>query len=733
VPACLPVITGLGIVAAPGCGVGTVWSAIRAGASGLKPLGLFSSPRYGPVPTGEAPHDLIALGAPSRASRSDRLGWLAAREAIESAGIDLPGCAERAGVLLGCSVGGSFDSERFLTTLIKRGKMRAGPTRFHECVSVVDLIADEFGLLGPSLAVATACSSGALAIATAAEFIQAGEADVMLAGGADSLSRMTWGGFHSLLLVDPAGCRPFDASRAGTSLGEGAGVLVLENEEFARRRGATILARLTGWGASCDAHHATAPHPAGAGAAAAMQIALRRAGLDASAIDYVNAHGTGTRDNDLAESKALKTVFGDRLPPVSSTKAFFGHALAASGAIEAVVCVEALRHQELPPNPGFHTLDPAVGFAPVTTLQRASLTHVMSNSFGFGGNNAVLIFSRPETPALTRPPQAGPVSVTGLGVIGPGSVTVREIEPPLPAGKVTVRSCGELADAALLTSGQRRRLGRQVQMALVAARRSHPPDKTSPTRPLAVAIGTGLGFLEDAAAFLENLIAKDERVPMPARFPNSVHNAAAAQVAIDLGARGLNSAPTTGEISFEGALWQGRCQLAAGEAGAALVGAVDELNKYPLSLGQRWGWWNGQTLPGEGAMVARLERTETAAAPLARVTAVRLGRYRRPFDAEREADWIASAVDLAGVDVVLSGAKGWPALDANYEAVAAALSARAGRALEHQTYKQWCGEFHAASAFGFSLAVDLVRQGRHGVLLYTLSPRGAKALCCVRP
>jgi hypothetical protein len=132
-------------------------------------------------------------------------------------------------------------------------------------------------------------------------------------------------------------------------------------------------------------------------------------------------------------------------------------------------------------------------------------------------------------------------------------------------------------------------------------------------------------------------------------------------------------------------------------------------------------------------MVARLERTETAAAPLARVTAVRLGRYRRPFDAEREADWIASAVDLAGVDVVLSGAKGWPALDANYEAVAAALSARAGRALEHQTYKQWCGEFHAASAFGFSLAVDLVRQGRHGVLLYTLSPRGAKALCCVRP
>ncbi|HET8645739.1 MAG TPA: beta-ketoacyl-[acyl-carrier-protein] synthase family protein, partial [Vicinamibacteria bacterium] len=345
-------------------------------------------------------------------------------------------------------------------------------------------------------------SSGALAIATAAELIQAGEADVMLAGGADSLSRMTWGGFHSLLLVDPGGCRPFDASRAGTSLGEGAGVLVLEAEEFARRRGAPILARLSGWGASCDAHHATAPHPEGLGAAAAMQAALARAGLNASAVDYVNAHGTGTRDNDLAESKALKTVFGSRVPPFSSTKGFFGHALAASGAIEAVVCVEALRRQELPPNAGFTTLDPVIGLAPVATLQPARLTHVMSNSFGFGGNNAVLIFSRPETPALTRPPQPGPVAVTGLGVVGPGSIGFQDVEPPLPAGKITVRSCGQLADAALLTSGQRRRLGRLVRMALMAARRSHSPSPPGPAQPLAVAIGTGLGFLEDAAAFL---------------------------------------------------------------------------------------------------------------------------------------------------------------------------------------------------------------------------------------
>ena len=729
----VPVITGLGLVTAAGCGVEEVWQAIATGTSGLKPLSLFQSPRYGQISVGEIQHDLAKLGAPLRGSRSDKLGWLATRYALADAKINLAAVADRAGIVLGCSVGGSFDSEQFLTTLIKRGKMRARPTRFHECHSAVDLIADDFGLFGPGLTLATACSSSALAIATAAEFIMRGEADVMLAGGADSLSRMTWGGFHSLLLVDAAGCRPFDATRAGMTLGEGAAMLVLEAEEVALARGAKILARLTGWGASCDAHHATAPHPEGAGALAAMQGALRRAQLDATAIDYINAHGTGTRDNDLAEARALKKLFGARVPPFSSTKRFFGHALAASGAIEAVVCVEALRRQIVPPNPGFTVPDAAIDLEPVTTLRAAELTHVMSNSFGFGGNNAALIFSRPEATARPRPTQRVTAAITGLGVIGAGAIGLREIAPPLPPGKVLVHDCGELADAAQLTPNQRRRSSRLIQMALLTARRSHTPD---PTQRVAVALGTGMGCLETAALFIENLISKDEREPMPAQFPNSVHNAPAAQIAIDQGAHGLNSAPTCGEISFESALWQGLTQLANDEADCVLTGAVDELNKYILGIGQRWGNWNEQMRPGEGAMVASLVRAENLpapSAPLARVTAVRLGRYRRPFDAEREASWIAAAVDLTHVDVLLSGAQGWPELDANYTAVLAALSKRAGRKLEHQTYKERCGEFHSASAFGFSVAVELARQRQRGVLLYTLTPRGGKAVCCLQP
>ncbi len=728
-----PVVTGVGIIGAPGCGISQVWRALASHTSGLRPLSLFPSPRYGQLPAGEVQADLCALGAPTRASRSDRLAWLAAREALASAAVDLASCAERGGCVLGCSVGGSFDSERFLTTLLERKRMRSGPTRFHECVSSVDLIAGEFGLLGPSMAISTACSSGALAIATAAEFILADEADVMLAGGADSLSRMTWGGFHSLLLVDGAGCRPFDKNRAGMSLGEGAAVLVLEAEEIARRRGATILARLTGWGTSCDAHHATAPHPQGAGAAGAMQGALSRAGLTPTAIDYVNTHGTGTRDNDLAEARALRAVFGSRVPPFSSTKHFFGHALAASGAIEAVVCIEALRRQQLPPNLGFSSMDPAIGLEPVTRLQSASLTHVMSNSFGFGGNNAVLIFSQPGTVPMTRLPQPASPAVTNIGVVGPGSVSIRQIEPPLPPGNVTVFSCGAFKETAQLTANQRRRLSRLVQMALVAARHGNGGQSAERT---AVAVGTGMGCLEDAGSFIENLLSKQEREQMPTRFSGSVHNAAASQIAIDLKAQGLNSAPTAGEISFESALWQGMTQLAIGEANCALVGAIDELNKYLLSIGSRWGLWTERTRPGEGAVVARLARNGTQpreGTALARVLKVRLGRYRRPFAPEREAAWIGSTVDVAAVDVLLSGAGGWAFLDPFYEGVIAALSARAGRTFEHQTYKQICGEFHAASAFGFSVAIELVRQRRCRVLLYTLGLRGAKALSLVGP
>jgi hypothetical protein len=383
----------------------------------------------------------------------------------------------------------------------------------------------------------------------------------------------------------------------------------------------------------------------------------------------------------------------------------------------------------MPPNIGFTTLDPAIAMEPVKEMRPASLTHVMSNSFGFGGNNAVLIFSQPESPVLTRSFQTKPVAVNGVGVVGPGVVVDRQIEPPLLAETLPAHSCGTLAGAEALSPNQRRRLNRLVQMALIAARGSHA---TNSAQRVAITMGTGMGCLEEGAVFIENLISKDEREPMPARFPGSVHNAPAAQIAIDQHARGLNSAPTMGEISFECALWQAMNQLWTDESDSAIAGAVDELNKYVLSIGKRWGQWTEQTRPGEGAVAINLALSQNAKEPLAKVTAIHLGRYRRPFDPKREADWIASKINLQMVDVVLTGAGGLPELDPMYQALVTNLSARTGNTLEHQTYKQLCGEFHAASGFGFSRAVEIVRQEKRGVLLCTLSLRGGKAITVIQ-
>ena len=384
----------------------------------MGPLTLFASTRYGAHPVGQVREDVDRLAKGIRGSRSDKLGWLASREALEQAGVDPDTkiAPERRGVLLGSTVGGMLGTEQFMTRLLREQRRRFGALRFHECAGVADVCARLLGARGPCATVSTACSAGAMAIAAAAELIRAGEADLMLAGGSDSLCRLTLNGFGSLLLLDPSGCRPFDARRAGISLGEGAAMLVLEAEETARARGARILARLTGWGASCDAWHTTAPHPEGRGAFAAMQKALERAGLQPADIDFVCAHGTGTPDNDAMEAKALRRLLGDRIPPVASVKRFFGHTLAASGAIKAVVCVQALQEQHIPGNPGFEQSDPALGREPVRRFQPWALSHLLSNSFGFGGNNVVLVLTKADTE--TKAPQsAGVVECWSGGVL----------------------------------------------------------------------------------------------------------------------------------------------------------------------------------------------------------------------------------------------------------------------------------------------------------------------------
>ena len=804
-----PVITGTGIICAAGLGVSQVWESIRVGRSGLGPLTLFSSPRYANHLVGQVRENVEALAGKVRGSRSDKLAWIAAREALAQAGL-AAGLGtlrpERVGVVLGCTVGGMLGTEQCLTRLLREQKRRFGPLRFHECARAAELCARQLGARGPCTTLSTACSAGAMAIAAAADLIQQGEADLVLTGGSDSLCRLTLNGFGSLLLLDPNGCRPFDARRTGISLGEGAAMLVLEAEESARARGAQILARLSGWGESCDAFHATAPQPDGDGALSAMQGALTRSGLHTADIGYVSAHGTGTPDNDAMEAKALKRLFGEQVPPISSMKRFFGHTLAASGAIKAVVCVQALREQAVPPNLGFEEADVKLGLEPVKEFHAHRMSHVLSSSFGFGGNNVALVFSHPDAPGSSRREEApsrcevrsvrcevSRLAIIGASVVSAAGSTLAEVHatfrqggatPSLfdvpaaqPAAKARVYACGEFGAEQLFDPAKRRRLSRLQQMALAAARRALPADAAASTAPgrICVAMGTGLGSLNDTAAFVENMVLKDERVPRPAFFTNSVHNSLASQIAIELNLRGLNSTPLHREISFETALWHSANEVAQGRADLALVGAADELNQYPLAAGLRWGWWNEQSpqikpfrnelgssaraLPGEGCAVFTLAPAEQATKPLAWVSRIRFGvcatQAGGRMDAAAEAQWIRETVErdggsLQSIDVLLTGANGRAQLDRVYLEVAEELSRRAGRRILCGAYKQCCGEHHSASAFGFLTAIGLVRgeipvaacvpddsnapaldQPCRNVVLYTLSPTGNKGMACV--
>ena len=264
----------------------------------------------------------------------------------------------------------------------------------HNIGDVTHQIADYFRLKGIVTSVSTACSSSANAIITAAHLLTTGRADCLIVGGSDALSKFTINGFNSLMILSDSECTPFDAHRKGLNLGEAAAYLVLETEENALRRGAKIKAVLSGWGNANDAYHQTASSEDGQGAYLAMQQALQMAQLEPETIDYINAHGTATPNNDLSESRALLRVFGERVPHYSSTKPFTGHTLGAASSVEAVFSVMALRNDIVFPNLNYQTPMPEVPIRPETELLHLPVRHVLSNSFGFGGNCSALIFSK---------------------------------------------------------------------------------------------------------------------------------------------------------------------------------------------------------------------------------------------------------------------------------------------------------------------------------------------------
>jgi 3-oxoacyl-[acyl-carrier-protein] synthase II len=403
----------MGCISPVGNNVKETWDSILAGKSGAGMITHFDASKHKTRFAAEVKgFDPVALFGPRETRKMDRFTQFAtavAMEALEQSGLKIDESnRDRVGVLIGTGIGGIGSLLEQVEVMRERGPERVSPFLVPMMISdsAAGMLAIRFGARGPNMALATACASGNNAIGEAAEVIRRGAADAMIAGGSEAaLVSVAMAGMNVMTALstrndDPqTASRPFDKDRDGFLMGEGAGMLILESLEHAQARGAKILCEITGYGTTDDAHHISAPAENGAGAAISMKLAIEDANLELTDVGYINAHGTSTPLNDKSETAAIKTVFGEQAYniPISSTKSMTGHLLGASGAIEAVFCILAIRDEILPATINYHTPDPQCDLDYVPNQPRkASPSHVMSNSFGFGGHNATLIFSRFE-------------------------------------------------------------------------------------------------------------------------------------------------------------------------------------------------------------------------------------------------------------------------------------------------------------------------------------------------
>lgn len=404
------VVTGIGVKTPAGTRVAEFWGRVCAGESAAAPIQGFDASELPVTFAGEVQDfDAAAYFGPKEARRQDRvtqLGFGAAADALADAGGDLGADPSRSAVIFATGIGGLHTLEENERVYIEKGPSRVSPFFVPMMMpnATAGVVAMQLGWKGPNLCIATACAAGAHAIGEAARLIRDGTADVVIAGGTEAaVTPLTIAAFARMGALstrndDPAhASRPFDAERDGFVIGEGAGSVVLEPLERAQARGATIYGEISGYGRNADAYHITAPSPGGAGAAACMQLALDDAGISAGAIGHVNAHGTSTPLNDAAEAEAIRKVFGDAPPVVTSTKGVTGHLIGAAGAVEAIAALLAIRDGVVPPTANLERLGEDIELDVVAGSPReVGNRPAVSNSFGFGGHNASLVFSAVE-------------------------------------------------------------------------------------------------------------------------------------------------------------------------------------------------------------------------------------------------------------------------------------------------------------------------------------------------
>lgn len=572
-------VTGIGLVTSLAFGREQSFSRLCSGERGISEVSLFD-------PGGLKSHiaaevrglDVRAIAPHGEAedwSRSDALAFVAAREALAQAGHPE---GSPLGLALGGTTGGMYETERALAA-IAPGRSSPRDARrlldFPLAVSVERLVR-ALGNVAPSATVCSACSSGAVAVALGASWLLAGRASRVLAGGVDGLCQLTFTGFSALGAVDPEPCRPFDVARAGLTLGEGAGFLVLELESSARARGAPIIAYLSGWAVASEAHHVTHPEPSGERAARVLADAIVVAGLAATEIDYVNAHGTGTIQNDAMEARALSRAFGADVGRVwvSSSKAQIGHTLGAAGAIEAAITALTVNRGMLPPTAGLGQPEvPALRHVRERN-QRADVRAALSSSFGFGGACAVLAFEGPTAVArvLSRKITAE-IAISGAASYGSAGV-LSGVDSARYLAEGSAFAATPPEPLGLLDPERSRRFGRASALVVATAESALRDAQREPTE-TGFVVGSAFGDVERSVRFLQKVLGQGPKFASPAEFPQLIASTGSGNASIYLGLTGPCLSVSEFATSGQSAISVAISLLELGLAPAVLAGAAE--------------------------------------------------------------------------------------------------------------------------------------------------------------
>ncbi len=724
------VVTGIGIISSIGNNLDETYNSLINKKSGIGKIELLDTVRKDEFLLGEIKftHDELIEKASVDSSlpwtRTALLGIIAAKQAIKDSGIDTN---NDIALISASTVGGMDRSELYYKDFLGEAKHKKYIDT-HHAGSSTEMIAEQCGITGLISTISTACSSSLNSIMFGSRLIKSGKIEAAVVGGTDALSKFTLNGFNTLMILDREQCRPFDAMRTGLNLGEGAAYFVIEDKASAIACGRKIYAEVSGYANANDAHHQTASSKNGDGPYFAMKNALRSAKIKPTEVDYINAHGTGTGNNDLTEGIALRRLFGDDMPLFSSTKAYTGHTLGAAGIIESAISILALNDSVAFPNINFKNIIEEIGIKPVTkltTLKKAK--HVLTNSFGFGGNDSSIVFSavdadRNNVDAYKATAHKA-IFIDGIGCVSPQNT----IDSSYFFEDVNETTDRFLQIAApeyrkFISPKPLRRMSKIVRMGMVAS--SVAIKDAGISKPDAILTGTGMGCQTDTEKFLNSMINNNEGLLAPTSFIQSTHNTVGGAIALGNNNNNYNVTYVHRTFSFESALLDGIMLINEGNAHNVLLGGFDEITEESWLIKTKIDYYKKQAVSninilndkqkgaqaGEGSSFFVLSNAKTEST-YARVVGTDMF-FRPENNAEIEKNIFTFLKNhkllINDIDLVILGNNGDAEFDEVYNFMEANIFANCTTAY----YKHLCGEYDSSAAFAMWLAARIIKENK---------------------